>query len=87
MYREEKIGEVIDTYVQNGIKEIELSGGTQYYPDIERDLSEKQKNMVYNMPATHTFRRRRKILWLISHPAMTRYMISQENTIVDALDY
>lgn len=38
-----KIGEVIDTYVQNGIKEIELSGGTQYYPDIERDLSEKQK--------------------------------------------
>lgn len=43
MYREEKIGEVIDTYVQNGIKEIELSGGTQYYPDIERDLSEKQK--------------------------------------------
>ena len=38
-----KIGEVIETYVQNGIKDIELSGGTQYYPDVERDLVDGQK--------------------------------------------
>ncbi|MCM1118667.1 MAG: sugar phosphate isomerase/epimerase [bacterium] len=39
----EKINEIIGTYVQNGIKDIELSGGTKYYPDIEYDLVEGKK--------------------------------------------
>lgn len=38
-----KIGEVLGVYAQNGIKAIELSGGTQYYCEIENDLSEGRK--------------------------------------------
>lgn len=43
------IREVIETYADNGLTRIELSGGTNYYENIETDLIElkKQYNVEY----------------------------------------
>lgn len=43
-----KITEAIDTLLSHGIDHIELSGGSQYYDDLEKDLMErKKKDKVY----------------------------------------
>lgn len=34
----EKISQILEMYAESGIKNIELSGGTKYYPKIEEDL-------------------------------------------------
>ncbi len=36
--KEQKIVNVLRKYTQEGIRNIELSGGTSYYPEIEKDL-------------------------------------------------
>ena len=41
------ICETIEQYAKVGIKNIELSGGTRYYKDIEKDLSKLRKK--YNL--------------------------------------
>lgn len=42
------IAEIIEQYAENGIKNIELSGGTDYYPEIVKDLKRlKQKYGVH----------------------------------------
>lgn len=42
--KKDKIAEIIKFLAENGIKHIELSGGTQYYEGIEKDLSvQKEK--------------------------------------------
>lgn len=47
--KREKIRQTVVDYVKNGIKNIELSGGTKYYEDLERDLIKlKEKyNLTY----------------------------------------
>ena len=42
--KHDRINQILEEYVRKGITNIELSGGTQYYPEIEEDLlSYKQK--------------------------------------------
>lgn len=46
--RKSNIAEIVEQFVENGIKNIELSGGTNYYPDIVEDLEKlKQKYGVH----------------------------------------
>lgn len=47
--KKKTIREIIDHYVQNGIYNIELSGGTEYYEFLERDLLllKKLHNLTY----------------------------------------
>lgn len=45
--RASRIGEAVQTLAQNGFTHIELSGGTDYYPDFERDLIDLQQR--YNL--------------------------------------
>lgn len=43
----ERIDQILQTYVEHGITNIELSGGTKYYPEIERDLLKyKEQNHI-----------------------------------------
>lgn len=41
--KRKQISEVLKEYGENGIKNIELSGGTEYYNDIESDLKKYKK--------------------------------------------
>lgn len=49
-----RISEVLKEYGENGIKNIELSGGTEYYQDIELDLK-KYKKMYDLKYACHAY--------------------------------
>lgn len=52
--KKEKISDVLQTYVRAGIKDIELSGGTVYYPELEQDLLTFKKNYRVNY-ACHSY--------------------------------
>lgn len=48
------IGRILKEYGENGIKNIELSGGTEYYEDIEADLRKYKKEYELNY-ACHAY--------------------------------
>lgn len=46
--KKEKISDVLHLYAENGLTNIELSGGTDYYDGLERDLIELKKKYKLN---------------------------------------
>lgn len=53
-FKKKTIGQIIKEYAENGIKNIELSGGTEYYEDMEADL-QKYKKMYGLKYACHAY--------------------------------
>lgn len=53
-FKKKRIGQIIKEYGENGIKNIELSGGTEYYEEIEADL-QKYKKMYGLNYACHAY--------------------------------
>ena len=47
-FKSEKIKDIVEAIVRYGFKNIELSGGTRYYPALEFDLVELQKKYGLN---------------------------------------